>query len=62
MGASMPSDKSALFLLASAAMEETDTTYARKIYQWKFRKHKKEKWIKNKEKKRELKHFLGHYQ
>ena len=43
MGASMPSDKSALFLLASAAMEETDTTYARKIYQWKFRKHKKEK-------------------
>ena len=26
MGASMPSDKSALFLLASAAMEETDTT------------------------------------
>ena len=43
MGASMPSDKSALFLLASAAMEETDTTYDRKIYQWKFRKHKKEK-------------------
>nr|WP_278584720.1 transposase [Prevotella nigrescens] len=33
MGASMPSDKSALFLLASAAMEETDTTCARKIYQ-----------------------------
>ena len=62
MGASMPSDKSALFLLASAAMEETDTTYARKIYQWKFRKHKKEKRIKNKEKKRELTHFLGHYQ
>ena len=43
MGASMPSDKSALFLLASAVMEETDTTYVRKIYQWKFRKHKKEK-------------------
>ena len=50
MRTSMPSDKSALFLLASAAMEETKTTYARKIYQWKFWKHKKEKWIKNKEK------------
>ena len=43
MRTSMPSDKSALFLLASAAMEETKTTYARKIYQWKFWKHKKEK-------------------
>lgn len=39
----MPSDKSVLFLLASVAMEETETTYARKIYQWKFWKHKKEK-------------------
>ena len=54
----MPSDKSVLFLLASVAMEETKTTYARKNYQWKFWKHKK----KNKEKKREITHFLGHYQ
>jgi len=43
MGASMPSDKSALFLLASAAMEKPETTCVRKIYQWKFWKHKKEK-------------------
>ncbi|WP_314321763.1 transposase [Prevotella nigrescens] len=34
MGASMLSDESALFLLASVAMEET--TYSRKIHQWKF--------------------------
>ncbi len=39
----MSSDKSVLFLLASVAMEETKTTYAWKIYQWKFWKHKKEK-------------------
>lgn len=37
-------------LLASVAMEETETTYARKIFQWKFWKQKKE-----------LTHFLGHY-
>ena len=43
MRTSMSSDKSVLFLLASVAMEETKTTYARKIYQWKFWKHKKEK-------------------
>ena len=58
MGASMPSDKSALFLLASAAMEEPETTCVRKIYQWKFWKQKKEEWIKTK---KELTHFLGHY-
>ena len=39
----MPSDKSVLFLLASVAMEETKTTYTRKIHQWEFWKHKKEK-------------------
>ena len=33
-GVSMLSDESALFLLASVAMEET--TYSRKIHQWKF--------------------------
>ena len=32
----MPTSKSVLFLLASVAMQETKTTYARKIYQWKF--------------------------
>ena len=40
---SMPSNRSVLFLLASVAMEETKTTYARKIYQWKFWKQKEEK-------------------
>ena len=39
----MPSNKSELFLLASVAMEETKTTYTRKIYQWKFWKNNKEK-------------------
>ena len=43
MRTSMPSDKLALSLLASAAVEETETTCVRKIYQWKFWKHKKEK-------------------
>ena len=43
MRTSMPSDKSVLFLLASVAMEETKTTYSRKIYQWKFWKQKEEK-------------------
>ena len=38
----MPSIMSVLFLLSSVAMEETKTTYARKIYQWKFWKIKKE--------------------
>ena len=32
-------------------MEETETTCARKIHQWKFWKYKKEKMNKNKEKK-----------
>ena len=36
MRTSMPTSKSVLFLLASVAMQETKTTYARKIYQWKF--------------------------
>ena len=53
----MPSDKSVLFLLASVAMEETKTTYSRKIYQCKFWKQKN-KSIRNKEKK-EFTHFLG---
>lgn len=32
----MQSNKSALLLLASVEMEETKTTYTRKIHQWKF--------------------------
>ena len=44
MRTSMPSNNSALFLLASVAMEETKTTYTRKIHQWKFWKNNKEKW------------------
>ena len=36
MRTSMPTSKSVLFLLASVAIQETKTTYARKIYQWKF--------------------------
>ena len=43
MRTSMPTSKSVLFLLASVAMQETKTTYARKIHQWKFWKQKKEK-------------------
>ena len=43
MRTSMPSNKSVLFLLASVAMEETKTTYSRKIYKWKFWKQKEEK-------------------
>ncbi|WP_314322226.1 transposase [Prevotella nigrescens] len=35
MRTSMRSDKSAPFLLVSAAVEETETTYTRKIYQCK---------------------------
>ena len=36
MRTAMPTSKSVLFLLASVAMQETKTTYARKIHQWKF--------------------------
>ena len=43
MRTSMPTSKSVLFLLANVAMQETKTTYARKIYQWKFWKQKKGK-------------------
>ena len=42
MRTSMPTSKSVLFLLASVAMQETKTTYERKIYQWKFWKQEKE--------------------
>jgi len=36
MRTSMPSNKSALFLLAGVAMEETKATYTKKFHQWKF--------------------------
>ena len=42
MRTSMPLDKSALSLPASAAMEETETTCVRKIHQWKFWRKKNE--------------------
>ena len=35
MRTSMPSEKSVIFLLAAVAMEETKTTYERRIYQFK---------------------------
>ena len=41
----IPTSKSVLCLLASVAMQEIKTTYARKIYQWKIWKQKKEKCI-----------------
>ena len=58
----MPTNKSVLFLLASVAMQKTETTYAGKNYQWKFWKQKKGKWIKYKYKKNmDLHTFLRHY-
>ena len=48
-------------LLASVAMEETETTYARKIFSMEILETEKRKMNKNKEKKKELTHFLGHY-
>ena len=38
----MPTNKSVLLLLASVAMEETKTAYARNMYQQRFWKQKKE--------------------
>ena len=40
MRTSMPSEKSVIFLLAAVAMEETKTTYERRIYQFKNWKEK----------------------
>ena len=40
MRTSMPSEKSVIFLLAAVAMEETKTTYGRRIYQFKNWKEK----------------------
>lgn len=40
MRTSMPSEKSVIFLLAAVAMEETKTTYERRIYQFKYWKEK----------------------
>ena len=55
MRTSMPSNTSALFLLASVAMQETKTTYERKNYQWKFWKQKR-KMNKTQRKERENLH------
>ena len=43
MRTSMPSEKSIIFLLAAVAMEETKTTYGRRIYQFKSWKEKNKK-------------------
>ena len=40
MRTSMPSEKSVIFLLAAVAMEDTKTTYERRIYQFKYWKEK----------------------
>ena len=54
---SMPSEKSVIFLLAAVAMEQTKTTYSRRIYQFKSWKEKNKKEWKNREKKDELHTF-----
>uniref|UniRef100_UPI003523B667 transposase n=1 Tax=Prevotella intermedia TaxID=28131 RepID=UPI003523B667 len=43
MRTSMPSEKSVIFLLAAVAMEQTKTTYSRRIYQFKSWKEKNKK-------------------
>ncbi|WP_028905191.1 IS256 family transposase [Prevotella intermedia] len=45
MRTSMPSEKSVIFLLAAVAMEETKTTYGRRIYQFKSWKEKNKKAV-----------------
>jgi len=57
MRTSMPSEKSVIFLLAAVAMEETKTTYGRRIYQFKSWKEKNKKEWKYREKKDELHTF-----
>ena len=57
MRTSMPSEKSVIFLLAAVAMEETKTTYGRRIYQFKTGKKRIKKQWKYREKKEELHTF-----
>ena len=57
MRTSMPSEKSAIFLLAAAAMEQIKTTYSSRIYQFKSWKEKNKKQWKNRERKDELHTF-----
>ena len=58
----MPSDKSVLSLLASAAVEETETNMCQENSSMEILETQERKMNKNKEKKRGLTHFLGHYQ
>ena len=43
MRTSMPSEKSVIFLLEAVVMEETKTTYSRRIYQFKGWEEKNKK-------------------
>ena len=52
MRTSMPSEKSVIFLLAAVAMEETKTTYGRRIYQFKSWKEKNKKAVEEQRKER----------
>ena len=52
MRTSMPSEKSVIFLLAAVAMEETKTTYERRIYQFKNWKEKNKITVEVQRKKR----------
>ena len=57
MRTSMPSEKSVIFLLAAVAMEETKTTYSRRIYQFKSWKEKNKKAVEEQRKERGITHF-----
>ena len=57
MRTSMPSEKSVIFLLAAVAMEETKTTYERRIYQFKNWKEKNKITVEVQRKERRITHF-----
>lgn len=57
MRTSMPSEKSVIFLLAAVAMEETKTTYERRIYQFKNWKEKNKITVQVQRKERRITHF-----
>ena len=52
MRTSMLSEKSVIFLLAAVAMEETKTTYSRRIYQFKGWEEKNKKAVEEQRKER----------
>jgi len=57
----MPSSQTVIFLLGAVAMEETDTTYKRKIYQFQHREKGMINKITEKGEKSGLHTFLGQY-